>query len=691
MHRGGWRAGVLLAAMLGAAASACAARGDWAQHGRDAAETRFSPLRGITPGNVARLAPAWVADLSAISHRAFEATPIVVGGRLYVTTPWSVAIAYDARSGRELWRYDPQVPKAVAGKGCCGPVSRGLAVAGGKVFLATFDGRLIALSAAHGRPLWTARTVDPAQDYTITGAPRVIGHRVLIGNGGAEFGIRGYLSAYDTESGRLAWRFYTVPPRPGTRDGAVSDAVLEAKAAATWSGRWWQWGGGGTVWDAMAYDPKLDLLYVGVGNGGPWNRQLRSDGRGDNLFLSSILALRPATGEYVWHFQETPGDEWDYTATQPIILADLQLGGRLRHVLMQAPKNGFFYLLDRATGEFLSGTPYVALNWARGLDARSGRPLENPAIRYSENRTPSAQQPGPLGGHNWQPMSYSPATGLVYIPTIHAGFNYVAAGPDYATYPATPNMGIDPLATAVPEDPAVIAAARAAASGGLLAWDPVARRAAWSVPLPVPWNGGTLATAGGLVFQGDAQGNLSAYAARSGARLWSLNLGAGIVAPPISYAVGGRQYVAVAVGWGGGLPQVAGALSTAARSAGINRLVVLALDGRAPLPPVASSTARLAPPPATAAPEQVAAGKALYERRCYYCHGGAVISGGEVADLRYSALLGDAGAIAAVVHDGALATSGMPVFDGLRAADIDAIRAYVIARANADARAATTP
>ncbi|MCC7463501.1 MAG: PQQ-binding-like beta-propeller repeat protein, partial [Gammaproteobacteria bacterium] len=325
-----WCAGLLTAAALLTAGAAGAARGEWPQHGFDAAEARYSPLAAITPANVARLAPVWFADLSAISHRAFEATPIVVDGRLYLSTPWSVAIAFDARSGRELWRYDPKVSKAVAGKGCCGPVSRGVAVAGGRVFLATFDGRLLALAAANGRLLWSTSTVDGALDYTITGAPRVVGHQVLIGNGGAELGVRGYLSAYDTETGKLVWRFYTVPPRPGVRDGAASDAVLESRAAPTWAGRWWDWGGGGTVWDAMAYDAKLDLLYIGVGNGGPWNRQLRSAGRGDNLFLSSIIALRPRTGEYVWHFQETPGDEWDYTATQSIILADLKLDGRVR-------------------------------------------------------------------------------------------------------------------------------------------------------------------------------------------------------------------------------------------------------------------------------------------------------------------------------------------------------------------------
>jgi PQQ-dependent dehydrogenase (methanol/ethanol family) len=677
-------------AMALAVMAACSPRasgdgsGDWASYGLTSAETRQSPLTQITPQNVASLKPAWVADLTSIANRAFEATPLVVDGVMYVSTGWSHAIAYDAKSGRELWHYDPKVDKAMGGKGCCGPASRGLAYADGRIFLAAFDGRLIALDTKTGTPVWTAQTLDPASDNTVTGAPRAFGGLVLIGNGGAELGARGSVSAYDQKSGKLAWRFYTVPPKPGTRDGAASDAIL-AKIAGGWSGEWWKLGGGGTVWDSMAYDPDLDLVYIGVGNGGPWSRQLRSEGKGDNLFLSSIVALKARTGEYVWHFQTTPGDEWDYTATQSIILADMTIDGKPRKVLMQAPKNGFFYILDRATGEYLSGTAYVNVSWAKGLDAK-GRPIENPSIRWSENGQTSNQNPGALGGHNWHPMSFSTKTGLVYIPGIEAGFGYAPAGKDYAFHPGTPNMGIDPIATSLPDDLAAIQSAKAGLHGELIAWDPLKQKTAWRVRYPVAWNGGTLVTDGGLVFQGTAQGDLVAYDAGSGKKLWSLNLGAGIVAPPMTYQIDGEQYVAIAVGWGGGLPQVVGGLTSDAAMTGINRLVVLKLNGTGTLPPVPKSTrGPLAPPPSTASAAIIDAGRNIYARRCYFCHGSAVVSGGEVPDLRYSATIGDAEAFRAVVVRGALAKNGMPDFGKvLSAAEADAIRAYAILRANQD-------
>lgn len=687
MLRAGRGALVALGAALACATAARAApsvAGNWPSHGLDASETRSSPLMQIDTGNVSRLKPAWWSDLTSISTRAFEATPLVVGGRLYVSTGFSVVIAYDAATGRELWRYDPHVAKDYAAKGCCGPVSRGVAYANGRIFLGVFDGRLVSLDAATGKVRWSVLTVDPAKDYTITGAPRVIAGNVIIGNGGADLGSRGYLSAYDARTGRLVWRFYTVPGQPGHPDGTVSDAPL-AKALPTWSGAWWKWGGGGTVYDAMAYDPKLGLLYVGVGNGGPWNRRIRSDGQGDNLYLSSILALKASTGEYVWHFQETPGDEWDYTATQSIILADIPIDGKVRPVLMQAPKNGFYYVLDRATGQFLSGVPYVEVTWAKGLDPVTGRPLEEPSARYSENDRPSVQQPGPLGGHNWHPMSYSPKLGLAYIPAVHAGFNYVGADRDYVVRAAAPNTGIDPLATALPEDPAVLEEARKTVYGELLAWDPVKHEPAWRVRHPVAWNGGTLVTDGGLVFQGEAGGDLAAYDARTGTKLWALNLGAGIVAPPMTYAVRGVQYIAVAVGWGGGLAQVGAGLTTQARSTGVNRLVVLKLDGTAALPAVPDPVRPpLNPPPATASVETVRAGHAIYERRCFVCHGSGAISGGEVPDLRYSAAIADAAAFRAIVRSGALSAAGMPAFGhDLDDADVERIRAYLIQRANA--------
>jgi quinohemoprotein ethanol dehydrogenase len=673
------------AATIGIACAAADSQG-WPTVGLDAAETRDSPLTLIRPDNISALKPAWVADLTGVSRRAFEATPLVVDGTLFVSVGWSIAVAYDAKSGRELWRFDPKVAKDYAAKGCCGPVSRGLAYADGHVFLAAFDGRLIALNSRSGAVDWQVNTVDAAKDYTITGAPRVAGGNVIIGNAGAEYGVRGYLTAYDVRTGRLAWRFYTVPPRPGTKDGAASDAIL-ARVAHTWSGEWWKLGGGGTVWDAMAYDPELDLLYVGVGNGGPWNRQMRSAGRGDNLFLSSIVALRASTGAYVWHFQTTPGDEWDYTAAQSIILADLTLDGARRKVLMQAPKNGFFYVLDRQTGKFISGTPYVAQTWARGLDPVSGRPIENPSIRYSENGAPSQQSPGPSGAHNWQPMSFSAATGLAYIPVLNAGFRFVAADARYRFYQGAPNMGIDPLQTALPLDAASIEAARQSVYGELLAWDPRTRRVAWRVRQDVAWNGGTLVTASGLVFQGDAAGNLCAFDARTGDKRWSMNLGAGIVAAPMTYAIDEEQYVAVAVGWGGGFSQVAGALALRAQISGINRLVVLKLNGTATLPAVTAPAKILNPPAPTASDALVVQGSALFERRCYVCHGSRAISGGEVPDLRYSAALRDADAFRAIVLEGALAVNGMPGFArDLQASDTEALRAYIIERAEAKRR-----
>jgi len=653
--------------------------GEWLSYGRTYDEQRFSPLTQINADNAGQLGLAWYADLD--TNRGQEGTPLVIDGKIYISTAWSKAKAYDAATGKLIWEYDPKVPGETGVKACCDVVNRGLAAWGDKLFLGTLDGRLVAIDRATGKEIWSTVTVDQSKNYTITGAPRVINGMVIIGNGGAEYGVRGYVTAYAADTGKQLWRFYTVPDAPGKN---VADYLK--KAEATWKGEYWRIGGGGTVWDAMAYDPALDLLYIGVGNGGPWSRQLRSDGKGDNLFLSSIVALRPKTGQYVWHFQTTPGDEWDYTATQSIILADLTIDGKRRKVLMQAPKNGFFYVLDRATGQFISGKPYVTVTWAKGLEPTTGRPIEAEGVRWSENGKAASLYPSPSGGHNWQPMSYSRKTGLAYIPTLESGFNFVPAGADYAFQPAAPNMGIDPLATSLPEDMAIIHQARAGLHGELVAWDPVRQKAAWRVRYPIVWNGGTLVTDGGLVFQGAADGNLIGYDAATGKRLWSLNLGAGIVAPPMSYSVDGEQYLAVAVGYGGGITQVAGAMTTTAKLSGINRLVVLKLNGTATLPPVAErALGTLDPPPATADAATVAAGRAVFARRCYVCHGSAAISGGEAPDLRYSAALRDAASFRAIVRDGALAANGMPGFStALSAEQTEAVRAYVILRANQD-------
>ncbi|MHA7838599.1 MAG: outer membrane protein assembly factor BamB family protein, partial [bacterium] len=355
------------------------AAGEWPGHGRDAGEQRFSPLDQIHSGNVERLGLAWTADLE--TRRGIEATPLVVDGVLYVTAAWSVVHAFDARTGERLWRFDPQVTRVRATYFCCGVINRGVAYDRGRVFVGTLDGRLVALDAGTGEPIWETLTIDPSRPYSITGAPRVVGDRVVIGNAGADLGVRGYVSAYDVATGTLVWRFYTVPGPP---DRPQESPALE-RALDTWTGSlWWKVGGGGTVWDSMAWDPELDLLYVGTGNGSPWNRALRSPEGGDNLYLASILALRPETGELVWHYQTTPAESWDYTATQSLILADLEIDGRMRRVLMQAPKNGFFYVLDRATGELLSATPFAEVTWASGVDPETGRPIETGEGDYAD-------------------------------------------------------------------------------------------------------------------------------------------------------------------------------------------------------------------------------------------------------------------------------------------------------------------
>ena len=425
-------------------------------------------------------------------------------------------------------------------------------------------------------------TVDPTKPYTITGAPRVVKGKVLIGNGGAEFGVRGYVSAYDAHTGALAWRFYTVPGDPSQ---PFENPIL-ATAARTWTGEWWRGGGGGTVWDSMAYDPQLDLVYIGVGNGSPWNQKLRSPGGGDNLFLSSIVALRPDTGEYVWHYQTTPGEMWDYTATQHIVLADLVIDGVQRPVLMQAPKNGFFYVLDRRNGKLLSAAPYAAVNWASGIDLATGRPVVNPDANYAATGKPWVAMPGPLGAHNWQPMSFDPGTGLVFIPSFELGFVYVPDA-DFSRRDLAVNLGVDLAAASLPQDPATKQQVLQSVRGHLLAWDPVRQRKVWDVEYPAAWNGGVLSTAGGLVFQGDAGGHLSAYAAATGARLWSYSTQDGVVAPPISYAVGGEQYILVEAGWGGVYPLLTGEIARKASVAGHQgRLLAFKLDGQRRLPPV---------------------------------------------------------------------------------------------------------
>ncbi len=660
------------------------AQGEWARHGFDLSEDRFSPLDQIKPDNVAGLKLAWFHDLD--TNRGQEATPIMVGGKLYTTSAWSKVQAFEAATGKLLWTYDPKVPGETGVKGCCDVVNRGVAVERGKVYLGTFDGRLVALDANTGKELWSVVTVDQSQPYTVTGAPRLVKGKVIIGNGGAENGVRGYVSAYDMDTGKLAWRFYTVPGKAGQRDGAASDDILEKLAGPTWKGKPDNVGGGGTVWDSMAYDPELDLLYIGVGNGGPWNQAIRSPGGGDNLFVASIVALRPSTGEYVWHYQQTPGDQWDYTATQHMILADLTIDGKPRKVLMQAPKNGFFYVIDRTNGKLISADGYVKQTWTTGVDMATGRPKINPEAFYNQTGKPWLSQPGFLGGHSWHPMAFNKTTGLVYIPVNEIATPYI---PDdqFEWKQQSVNIGLDLGKATMPADKSIVAAVKAGLMGRIVAWDPVKRRAAWSVELGGPWNGGMLTTAGGLLFQGTAAGDFVAYDAATGRKLWSFAAQSGIVAPPITWSLGGRQYVSVVVGWGGVYPLLLGEMAKKSNDRpNRSRVLTFSLDGKAVLPPLQIDAAPNVPPPAPfGTPAQLARGAAVYARTCGGCHGDGVRSGGVLPELRRSAMAGDANAWKAVVIGGALKDNGMVSFArDLTPEDAEAVRAYVVARANED-------
>ena len=649
-----------------AAPPAAVEGGEWLVHGRTNSEQRFSPLTQIDRANVRTLGLAWSFDLG--STRGVEATPIVVGGVMYLTGDWSKVFALDAATGKLLWKYDPLVPGEWARWACCDVVNRGVAVWEGSVFVGTLDGRLVSLDAATGAVNWEVLTIDRARPYTITGAPRVVKGKVVIGNGGSELGVRGYVTAYDAKTGAQAWRFYTVPGDPSQ---PFENPALEA-AAKTWTGEWWKVGGGGTAWDGMAYDPELDLLYVGTGNGSPWSRYVRSPGGGDNLYLSSIIALRPETGELAWHYQTTPGDNWDYTATQPLVLADLEIGGATRKVLMQAPKNGFFYVLDRATGVLISAEPYVAMTWASGVDETTGRPIETPESAYPES--PKMMLPGPLGAHNWQPMSFSPKTGLVYLPVHDTPFWFANEGV-FKYRPGSWNVGLE-MDRVVERTETTAPAAK----GELVAWDPVAQKAVWRTNEKGHWNGGVLSTAGGLVFQGAGNGAFRAYDDATGAVLWEVKSQTGIIAAPISYAQNGEQYVAVAAGWGGG--SIAGGLDeTTAIASHHNdgRVLAFKLGATGALPENKKRDRTIPPPPALeASAAEIAAGKTIYSQYCLWCHGFSVASSFLVPDLRMMSPERYA-AFEDIVLNGALRGTGMPGWsDTLTKADIAPLRAYIV-------------
>jgi alcohol dehydrogenase (cytochrome c)/quinohemoprotein ethanol dehydrogenase len=659
--------------------------GQWMSYGRTYDEQRYSPLDQITDRNVGKLGLAWSYDLD--THRGQEATPIVVDGVMYVSTAWSKVKALNAQTGQLIWAYDPKVDGSWGPKACCDVVNRGVAVWKGKVYVGTLDGRLVALDAKDGHVVWSVQTTDPAKPQTITGAPRVVKGKVLIGNGGSEFNVRGYISAYNAQTGRLAWRFYTVPGDPSKKDGAASDRPLRDIALKTWSGKWWTWGGGGTVWDSIVYDPQLDLLIFGTDNGDPWNKKVRSPARTDDLFVTSIIAVRPDTGKYVWHYQLNPGDEWDYSATQQMILADLTINGAKRKVLMQAPKNGFFYVIDRTNGKLISANNFAPENWAKGIDLKTGRPIENPESRYSETGKLFQGMPSPHGAHSWMPMSYDPKTGWVYIPVQEVGFNYLA-DKAFQHKPMGPNMGLDFVTTSMPQDAKVKSQVMDSLTGHIAAWDPVNQREVWRQGLKGPWNGGVVSTAGNLIFEGNATGEFAAYRADNGQKVWSFDAQSPVLAGPATYTVGGDQYVAVLSGWGGTYALVPGIVSyKSGNTHNISRVLVFKLGGTAKLPPVPPDPQRtLSTAPDTGGPAALDHGKRLYVRYCSSCHGDAAVAGGETPDLRYSAYLAS-DAFFSVVLGGALKDNGMVSWSQvLDRKDAEDVRAYLVHRAHETAQ-----
>lgn len=661
--------------------------GNWLAFGRDYEEQRFSPLTQINKDNVADLKLAWYRDMG--TNRAQESTPIVVDGRMFFTSAWSRVFALDAVSGELIWSYDPQVPGETGRKACCDVVNRGVAVYNGKVYVGSLDGRLIALDAATGEEVWVVDTViDRDRFYTITGAPRAAKGKIFIGNGGAEFGVRGYVTAYDAETGEEVWRFFTVPGDPSK---PFENPELEM-AAETWKGgNWWEIGGGGTVWNSIVYDPDFNHVYLGVGNGSPWTRVIRSPGGGDNLFLSSIVALDADTGRMKWYYQTTPGDNWDYTAVQDMTLADMEVDGEQRKVLLQAPKNGFFYVIDRSDGKLLRAHPYATVTWATHVDLETGRPVENPDLNYETD--PKWILPGPLGAHNWQAMSFDEEAGIVYIPAQDNPLIY-AMSEDwqntglYKRNPGRWNTGIEfgriaQLFVDHIED-------QPTPKGYLKAFDPLTGEDKWTVEIPHYWNGGVLGTAGGLVFQGDALGMFSAYDKDTGEALWQFNTYTSMLAPPVTFEIDGTQYVAILTGSGGGDLFGGEPMDPVARTASLDygnygRMLVFSLTGTESLPiPTIRDTTIPVQDLADISDEDIARGERSYNTYCAVCHGLVARSGGSIPDLRRMSD-GSHEAFNQIVLEGLLSANGMAAFDDvLTAEETDRIHDYVKARAEED-------
>ncbi len=631
--------------------------GNWLTYGRTYQEQRFSPLDQINDKNIDQLGLAWSLELP--TNQNVESTPLAIDGVLYLTLPWSRVVAVDGATGEQLWLYDPEVPGEWNINVCCGFDNRGAAAYEGKIIFGTLDGRLIALDAGTGQPVWSVQAT-PEGRYSITGAPRVADGKVFIGSAGGEFDVRGHIDAYDVNTGERLWRFYTVPGNPA--DGFEDDT--QAMIAETWIEEgWWKKGPGGTVWDAITYDPQTDLVIFGTGNGAPWDAVDRDAGQGDNLFLSSIVAVHADDGTYAWHYQETPWETWDYDTGQQLMLLDMEVDGQMRHVVTQASKNGFFYVLDAATGEFLSGENYTEVNWATGINKETGRPFIVPEARYNVANAVFNLVPGPAGGHAWQPMSYSPQTGLIYIP---ATTHWTLVG------------DFDARAQHLEENPN----ARQSFTGRLVAWDPVNQREVWRGEEQINPRGGVqviggaLATAGNIVFNGNLPNQeFVAYRATDGERLWSFDTKTAVFPGAISYLVDSEQYVAIAVGGPvqGGYYAPNGA-----------RLLVFKIGGEDSIPDLPAFTQRpIAPPEQFASADVISAGGRAFEANCATCHAHGVGRGrSSFPDLRRTPALHSQELFDNIVLGGQLSANGMASFsEYIDAGDTEAIRAYIVSLA----------
>lgn len=650
--------------------------GDWAAFGRTFGEQHYSPLDEINQDTVGELGLAWSMDLGPGNS---VTGPIAVDGILYFATAYSLVRAADAVTGELLWTYDPKAAEVSGRKLRQGWGIRGLAWWNDKIYVGTQDGRLIALEAATGKLVWSVMTTEKDDLRFISGAPRVFDGKVIIGHGGADAGsTRGYVTTYDAETGEQLWRFFLVPGNPA--DGFENEAM--EMAAKTWFGEWWKYGGGGTAWNAMTYDAETDTVFVGTGNGAPWNHRVRSEAKGDNLFLSSIMALDADTGAYKWHYQTNPGETWDYNAAMDMELAELTIDGKVRKVLMTAPKNGFFYVIDRVTGKLISGKPFVRTTWAKEIDLETGRPIEAPDARYADGRTVDIA-PSPMGAHTWLPMSFSPRTGLVYLPTIELATQFTDKGITRDNWEREPNNDVDGAVNAAfPLD--------TKGASFLVAWDPVRQEPRWKLSTPGYWNGGTVATAGDVVFQGQVDGSFNAYAAGDGAKIWSFDAKAPVLAPPITYAVDGKQYVTVFTGMG----TSGGYLGPLLEQFGLNprtqarRVLTFKIGGNASLPDTVHEPLEFAEDPDLKIDQpSVERGNGIFAAKCALCHGFRAVSVGAATDLRESYLPQSHEDFDAVVRAGGLVSMGMPQFDELTDGQLDDLRHYIrVETAEAKAR-----